>query len=156
TVAYMSPEQARGREVDARSDQFSFGLVLYELASGRRAFDRETSAEVMTAILKEEAPPLPATVPAPLRWTIERCMAKDPGERYDSTRDLYRELRQIRQRLSEATTAAHNAVPAEAVQRKRAVWPWVLAIAGIAGTTAALVMLPAGAPAFPTLTPFAT
>ena len=69
TIAYMSPEQARG-EVDltAQSDQFSLGLVLYELATGKRAFQRGSGAETMVAIIREDAEPLPASVPAPLRW----------------------------------------------------------------------------------------
>src|SRR5215831_6106014 len=101
TIAYMSPEQARGSaDLSAQSDQFSFGLVLYELATGRRAFPRGSAAETMTAIIREEAEPLPATVPGPLRWVVERLLAKDPSDRYDSTRDLYRELRQSRERLS--------------------------------------------------------
>src|SRR3954452_11860687 len=66
TVAYMSPEQARGQELDARSDQFSFGLIIYELATGKRAFERATAAETMTAIIREDAAPLPDQLPAPL------------------------------------------------------------------------------------------
>jgi len=69
----------------------------------------------MAAIIREEAAPLPPSVPAPLRWVVERCLAKDPGERYDSTRDLYRELKLARERLSEASTSA--AVPATIRQR---------------------------------------
>ena len=107
TVAYMSPEQARGlSEVDERSDQFSFGLVLYELATGHRAFERSSPAELMTAIIREEPGPLPAAIPAPLRWTIERCLSKDPEQRYHSTRDLYLELRHMPARLSGTATAA--------------------------------------------------
>jgi serine/threonine protein kinase len=104
TVAYMSPEQARGENVDARSDQFSFGLIVYELAAGKRAFVRPSAAETMAAIIRDEAEPLPATVPAPLRWVAERCLAKDPAERYDSTKDLYRELKLARERLTEPNT----------------------------------------------------
>jgi serine/threonine protein kinase len=82
TAAYMSPEQARGKpDLNAQSDQFSFGLVLYELATGRRAFSRASAAETMTAIIREEADPLPASVPVPLRWIIERLLAKDPSTR---------------------------------------------------------------------------
>ena len=105
TIDYMSPEQARGDpNLTPQSDQFSFGLVLYELASGKRAFHRASAPETMVAIIREDAEPLPASVPAPLRWLIERLLAKDPAERYDSTRDLYRELKQIRDRLSQATS----------------------------------------------------
>src|ERR1017187_2338193 len=111
TIAYMSPEQARGRtDLTPQSDQFSLGLVLYELASGKRAFRRGSAAEVMTAIIREDAEPLPASVPAPFRWIVERLLAKEPAERYDSTRDLYRELRQLRERLSESISA--GAIPA--------------------------------------------
>jgi serine/threonine protein kinase len=101
TVAYMSPEQARGQELDARSDQFSFGLILYEIAAGKLAFQRETAAETMTAIIREDPEPLADAVPIQLRWIMERLLAKNPEGRYDSTRDLYRDLRLLRDRLSE-------------------------------------------------------
>ena len=109
TAAYMSPEQARGHELDARSDQFSFGLILYELARGQRAFDRPSAAETMAAIINEEAEPLPSYVPAPLRWTVQRCLTKDAGLRYESTRDLYHELRTVRDHFSEALEAIPEA-----------------------------------------------
>jgi serine/threonine protein kinase len=74
TVHYMSPEQARGSEIiGPQSDQFSFGLILYELVARHKAFARDSSAEILTAIIREDAAPLPTTVPAPLRWIIERC-----------------------------------------------------------------------------------
>src|SRR4051794_4377098 len=119
TIAYMSPEQARGQaDLTAQSDQFSFGLVLYELATGRRAFPRNSAAETMTAIIREDVEPLPATLPAPLRWIIERLLAKEPSDRYESTRDLYRELRQIRDRFSESTaTGVQAASTVEVPQR---------------------------------------
>jgi Tol biopolymer transport system component/predicted Ser/Thr protein kinase len=135
TVDYMSPEQARGDpNLTPQSDQFSFGLVLYELASGKRAFHRVSAPETMAAIIREDAEPLPATVPAPLRWVIERLLAKDPAERYDSTRDLYRELKQIRDRLSQTTTAVEPAAT-----RKRRRWP-ITALVGIAGLAAGLIL----------------
>jgi len=118
TVAYMSPEQARGQtNLTAQSDQFSLGLVLYELVAGKRAFRRATKAETMAAIIREDAEPLPGNVPAPLRWVIERLLQKEPAERYDSTGDLYRELRQLRDRLSE--TASASAIPAVSGETKR-------------------------------------
>lgn len=104
TVAYMSPEQATGVPVDFRSDHFSFGLVLYELLTGKRAFQRKTAAETMVAILREQAEPIGARnrqAPAPLCWAIERCLAKDPEKRYVSTRDLARDLAAIRERFSD-------------------------------------------------------
>ena len=107
----MSPEQARGQALDARSDQFTFGLILYELAGGKRAFDRPSSAETMAAIIREDAEPLPASVPAPLTRTIERCLAKDPSLRYESTADLYHELRMLRERLMSTSTQTSGAEP---------------------------------------------
>src|SRR5664279_3016913 len=99
TVAYMSPEQALGRPVDFRSDLFSFGSVLYEMVTGRQAFARASAPETMTAIIREEPERVgraAAGVPAGLRWIVERCLAKDPDERYGSTRDLARDLAQLR------------------------------------------------------------
>jgi serine/threonine protein kinase len=88
TVSYMSPEQARGvSNLGPQSDQFSLGIVLFELAAHKRPFQRETAAETMVAIMREEPPPMSQSVPAPLRWIIERLLAKEPDERYDSTRD---------------------------------------------------------------------
>ncbi len=127
TVAYMSPEQARGREVDYRSDQFSFGLILYELATGKRAFRRDSTIETLSAIIGEEAEPLPSSIPAPLRWTIERSMAKEADERYDSTRDLYRELRQTRDGLSQ--TLRPQVPPAGVAPRAWPRWLWAIPLA---------------------------
>jgi len=145
TVAYISPEQARGEpQLGPQSDQFSLGLVLYEMATGRRAFRRDSSAETMTAIIREEPEPLPATVPAPLRWIIERLLSKDPADRYDSTRDLYRELRQVRDRLSQASAASESAaaVPAPA-WRRRLPFGAAMLVAGLAaGAALALIVMP--------------
>lgn len=111
TASYMSPEQARGQKVDLRSDQFSFGLVVYEMLTGQRAFQRPSAAETMTAIIQDEVEPLPPSTPAALRWVVERCLAKDPAQRYDSTGDLFRDLRQIRDHLSEAHSPVHAIAP---------------------------------------------
>src|SRR5262249_14675510 len=95
TAAYMSPEQASGHPVDFRSDQFSLGSMLYEVAAGRPAFKRATMAQTLAAISDEEPEPLAAAaprVPAPVRWVIERCLAKEPEHRYAATRDLVGEL----------------------------------------------------------------
>ncbi|HLF55256.1 MAG TPA: protein kinase, partial [Thermoanaerobaculia bacterium] len=109
TVGYMAPEQVRGASIDFRADQFAFGAILYELATGRRAFQRETRIETLAAILDAE-PELVATlnpsVPLPLRWTIARCLAKRPADRYASSLDLARELRTLRDHLDEASAAS--------------------------------------------------
>jgi predicted ATPase len=98
TVAYMSPEQAQGRPLDFRTDQFSLGVMLYEMAAGRRPFDQANGAETIAAILRDDPPPL-TDVPQPLLWLIERCLAKSPAERYASTRELAEELGSLRGEL---------------------------------------------------------
>ncbi len=136
TIAYMSPEQARGDpDLTPQSDQFSFGLVLYEMLTGKRAFQRASTPETMTAIIREDFAPLPPTVLAPLRWMIERLLAKDPAERYDSTRDLFRELRHLRDHLSHSSSSIAIPIAEPVPPPARAqVWPkrWRLA-AAIAG-----------------------
>jgi len=113
TVGYMSPEQASAKAVDYRSDQFSFGAILYEMATGKRAFQKKTAIDTLSAILNEE----PETIgqvspraPVPLRWIAERCLAKDPEGRYTSTKDLARELATVRDRLAEAISGAGAAL----------------------------------------------
>ena len=111
TAGYMSPEQANGEELDFRSDQFSFGSVLYEMVTGQPPFRRATPAETMVAILREEPAPvatLNPQAPAPLCWLLERCLAKKPEGRYASTLDLARDLAAIRDRVGD--TAAKEAV----------------------------------------------
>jgi Tol biopolymer transport system component len=130
TVGYMSPEQAGGRPLDFRSDQFAFGAILYEMATGRRAFARATAVETLAAIVREEPASLgsarPGT-PAPLRWVVERCLAKDPRERYASTEDLARDLVNLRERAAESTSSASSAVEAPSPWRSRAMLAgWVL------------------------------
>jgi Tol biopolymer transport system component len=109
TVGYMSPEQASGKPVDFRSDQFAIGSILYEMATGKRAFSRGTTAETLAAIIREDPQPVDALaprLPAPLRWIIERCLSKDPHERYASTRDLARDLANVRDRMAEFSAEA--------------------------------------------------
>ena len=115
TVEYMSPEQASGHQLDFRSDQFSFGLVLYEMVTGKRAFQRATALETMVAILRDQAEPIAVQnpdAPAPLCWAIERCLAKEPEKRYVSTRELARELAAIRDRVAEKPAKQAEARPA--------------------------------------------
>jgi Tol biopolymer transport system component/predicted Ser/Thr protein kinase len=100
TIGYMSPEQGSGRPLDHRSDQFSFGAILYEMATGEIAFKRETAAQALAAIIEGEPQPIVRVnpkVPVQLRSIVERCLAKDPEERYESTRDLATELERFRE-----------------------------------------------------------
>src|SRR5947209_2658640 len=102
TVGYMSPEQATGRRLDFRSDQFALGAILYELATGHAAFERENAIDVMSAILHEEPPPVRdfnARVPLPLTWVIDRLLQKEPSGRYPTTRECASELKALRDRI---------------------------------------------------------
>ncbi len=145
TAGYMSPEQATGAIVDFRSDQFSFGSMLYEMATGKRAFQKGTAIDTLSAILHEEPTPVARInpeAPAPLRWIVERCLAKEPRERYASTEDLARDLAGVRDRLSEATLsgAARVVAPSRASSRVRA------AVAALALLVAVSVGVFAGRP----------
>jgi eukaryotic-like serine/threonine-protein kinase len=140
TVGYMSPEQAAGRLVDARSDQFSFGALLYELAAAKRPFARNTGAETLAAIIRDDPPSLQTAapqIPVALRWVIERCLAKDPEERYASTRDLARDLVHLRDHASEISSAASTISPA--VRRRHV--PWLLAAGWLAAAGALAFIL---------------
>jgi Tol biopolymer transport system component/predicted Ser/Thr protein kinase len=139
TVGYMSPEQASGKALDFRSDQFSFGSILYELATGKRAFQRGTTAETLTAIIREEPEPVGAVnpkAPAPLRWIVERCLAKDPEERFGTTRDLARDLASIRDHLSDAVIVSGEAPAAAPAARRIRLWPVVLGAAAAVAVVA--------------------
>ena len=150
TVGYMSPEQASGRAVDFRSDQFSLGAVLYEMVTGTRPFARKTSAETLVAIIREEpedAAKLNPRSPAPLRWLIERCLEKDPEDRFSSTRDLARDLGSLREHLSESTASgdAHASAHVRPRSLRPAAWAALGLVAGLG--LAALAWRPPAPPA---------
>jgi Tol biopolymer transport system component/predicted Ser/Thr protein kinase len=135
TAGYMSPEQAAGRPLDFHSDQFSFGSILYEMATGQRAFQRKTGAETLVAIMREEPPPIVQSSPkspAPLRWIVERCLAKDPEDRYASTKDLARDLASVRDHLSE-TSSLDATAGIEPARARRSGWMLPAAAALAAG-----------------------
>lgn len=113
TVGYMSPEQTNGEILDFRSDQFSFGTVLYEMVSGRPAFPRRNRAEIMAAILRDQPERLQSKIqaPAPFFWILDRCLAKDPNQRYASTRDLARDLATVRDLRVDLSTYSAASVP---------------------------------------------
>ena len=102
TSHYMSPEQARGKPVDPRSDIWSLGVVIYELVAGRTPFSGETSTDVIVAITQKEPPPLARfapNVPAELDWIVNKTLRKDRDERYQTIRELLTDLRRVKQRL---------------------------------------------------------
>jgi Tol biopolymer transport system component len=109
TVGYMAPEQVRGAPSDYRADIFALGCVIYEMLSGQRAFKRETAAETMAAILREEPPDLStgqSPVPLPLNRTLRRCLEKRPEERFQSARDLAFSLESTLETSSASAVAA--------------------------------------------------
>jgi hypothetical protein len=134
TVGYMSPEQASGMQLDFRSDQFSLGSILYEMATGKRAFQRKTAIDTLAAILNEEPEPIAAInpqVPVPLRWITERCHAKEPRQRYASTEDLARDLASVRDHLSEVSGSTLEAA-APRTRPRLVAWGLALALAAAA------------------------
>ena len=145
TAGYMSPEQASGQPVDYRSDQFTLGAILYEMATGKRAFARKTGAETLVAIIREEPEPIAQLAPrspAPVRWIVDRLLAKDPEERYASTKDLARDLKSVRDHLSETTSSASGALEAasEAPRARRRGWVAPAIIALVLGTAVGLLL----------------
>ena len=126
TVGYMSPEQASGDPTDFRSDQFSLGAILYEMAAGKRAFQRSKPVQTLSAIIQDEPEPLSSIapkIPASLVWLIERCLAKDPEDRYASTKDLARDLTALRDHASDIS-ALGTAGPAP--RRSARMRRWIL------------------------------
>ena len=139
TVSYMSPEQAAGKRVDFRSDQFSFGAILYEMATGRRAFRRGSTIDTLSAILHENPEPITSQgvkVPPPLRWILERCLAKEPDGRFASTRDLARDLSSLRDHIDEMSDSTFGPGARAASPRPR-----VLRRPLVAGTLGAALAL---------------
>jgi len=137
TMGYMSPEQVRGRPADLRTDIFSFGAVLYEMLSGRRAFRGDTAADTMTAILKEEPPELSETnraVPAALERLVRHCLEKNPEDRFQSARDLAYDLEAV----SGLSTSESRAGAVPAMRRWRA--PKVALPIAAAAAVAALAL----------------
>ena len=134
TVGYMSPEQARGSPVDFRSDQFSLGAILYEMATGRVAFARSNPVETLVAIVNDEPEPVESinpSLPERVVSVIRRCLKKKPDERYTATRDIARELRGTGAIASTAipvATPAPAVRPTEAPARPRRAVFWALAV----------------------------
>ncbi|MGC2818250.1 MAG: protein kinase, partial [Candidatus Sulfotelmatobacter sp.] len=158
TVGYMSPEQVRGDPIDARSDIFSFGAVFYEMLTGKRAFKRETSAETMTAILREEPAELSGTGwqgPPELQRILSRCLEKDVARRFQSASDLAFAIESLSGTSTRTSTGTSTGIStAKRVSQpkaklKRAWIPWVIAAAVLMGTAVWEMVRPAAAPVNP-------
>ncbi len=150
TVGYMSPEQVRGQTADARSDIFAVGVILYEMATGKPAFRKATSAETMTAILNEDPPAvsqIAPSVPPGLQKVVNRCLAKNPEKRFQHASDLEFAL----ESLSESGSTSVAAID----PGPRLRWKWIIATAAIVPLAAALIAwwkLPRAVPAVEAVT----
>ena len=125
TVPYMSPEQVAGRKVDPRSDIFSLGIMLFEMATGRRPFTGASAIELLSAILKDEPPSLDELrpeLPESLKRIIERCLAKNPDERYQDGQELHHELSGVSLSSDAAVAPASDEKSAASTQGEV---PWV-------------------------------
>ncbi len=133
TIAYMSPEQAQGKPVDARSDIFSFGAVLYEMLAGKHAFRGDTKLAILSAILNLEPDPVSSIreqIPPELERVIARCLRKDPGRRFQHMDDLRVALEEVKEESESGKLQAASAVE----RRRPSWWPWA------AGWAAALLL----------------
>jgi tetratricopeptide (TPR) repeat protein/TolB-like protein len=136
TVGYMSPEQATGRRLDFRSDQFALGAILYELVTGVSAFEGETAIDTLAAILHKEPAPIAkhnARVPAQLAGIIARLLSKSPDARYASPRDLATEIRLLRDRVAAEESGFHRSAPYSPFAEKRTLTIGAVALALVLG-----------------------
>jgi serine/threonine protein kinase len=152
TLGYMSPEQCRGATIDARSDIFSFGAVLYEMVSGKRAFRGDTTADTISSILKEEPPDLSASgrdVSPMLERVVHHCLEKDPAARFQSARDVAFALEALSSVSSFAASAV--AMPADTIaappSRKSWLVPSLLGVIAVLIVAMALLVVRLNAPA---------
>jgi serine/threonine protein kinase/Tol biopolymer transport system component len=150
TVQYMSPEQLEGRSADARSDIFAFGAVVYEIFSGKKAFAGTSPASVISAILKDDPPPLATSqprTPALLDHIIRRCLAKDPDERWQTAVDLARELQWI---ASAGSAVESSSLSANVARRRRGVFTapvaWAVAVLMLAASLGVLAYVATTSP----------
>ena len=125
TTGYLSPEQAQARPVDTRSDVFSFGAVFYEMLGGTRAFKGNSTIDTLHSIVHNQPPPITTIapdVPIELRWLLDKCLAKDPDERYQSTRDLVVDLKNAARTLDSSPALPVTPASASAASSRSRAW----------------------------------
>jgi serine/threonine protein kinase/Tol biopolymer transport system component len=143
TVGYMSPEQAQGRSVDYRSDIFSFGCILYEASTGARAFSGASAVETLHQIIHAEPQPIASrrpNTPAELQRIVQKCLQKDPDERYQSMKELAIDLRGLRRQLESGSGTTAVSTPARSGGARRRVVIPALAISAVAIAIAAAIL----------------
>ena len=140
TIGYMSPEQARGNRIDFRSDQFALGAILYEMTTGKAAFEAETAVDTLAAILHHDPEPIAKvqpSAPSQLSDMIRRLLSKSPEDRYRSTRDLSQELRVLRDRIIAEESGFHVSRPYTQPTRR----PVIMAVVGALALAVFLAVL---------------
>lgn len=138
TSHYMSPEQARAKPVDARSDIWSLGVVMYEMVAGRTPFEGDTSTDVMAAITQKDAPPLARFaphVPAELDWIITKALRKDRDERYQTIKELLTDLRRLKQKLEFEAELERSVSPDSVTRSEITPVPASMTVSGQAAAT---------------------
>src|SRR5579863_2257713 len=138
TLQYMAPEQLEVKEVDARTDIFAFGTVVYEMATGKKAFEGKSQASVISAIMSSDPPPMSSLqpmTPAALDRVVKRCLAKEPDDRWQTARDLHQELKWVAEGGSQTVVPVDATAPAE---RTRMLRRWAL-VSGLACLIVAVV-----------------
>jgi serine/threonine protein kinase/Tol biopolymer transport system component len=138
TIAYMSPEQASGEPIDPRSDVFSFGVVLYEMLAGHRAFEGKTTLEVLQKVIHASPAPLPDEIPISLRLVVEKALEKDPAERYQSMRELAVDLKRLTRHRPEQDLAP-GTQPARGTRMA-----WIAAATAVVAALGLVAWLPRG------------
>jgi Tol biopolymer transport system component len=138
TLQYMAPEQVEGREVDARTDIFAFGVVVYEIATGEKAFEGKSQASLIAKILETDPPPIsslqPMTPPA-LDRVIKTCLAKEPAERWQAANDLCRELKWIAESGAQAGPSTGGVTPSSKSRHRMVLWAAASLVVAIVGLT---------------------
>ena len=148
TAAYLAPEQARGREADRRADIWSFGAVLFEMLTGRRAFPGDTISDTLAAVMRDEPdwPALPAALSPRWRRLLHRCLTKDPRQRMQAVGEARIALEDLAANPAEAEAATGGAA-APAPRRRPTLLPWLIAATALVALTATLWRRPAPPPA---------